>query len=71
MHLNKILTVPVRDIRLLRVLDLLLPHLDDDAALPILLEEPLRDQTPAPDDCGKESDNNYKLVTIIMSLKYM
>ena len=58
MALNKILTVPVSDVGLLRVLELLLPLLDDDAALLVLLEEPLRDQAPAPDHCGDESDNN-------------
>ena len=41
--------MPVSDVGLLRLLDLFLPLLDDDAALLVLLEEPLRDQIPAPD----------------------
>ena len=58
MTLQKSRTVPVSDVGLLRVLDLLLPLLDDDAALLVLLEKSLRDQSPAPDHCGDDSDNN-------------
>ena len=41
--------MPVSDVGLLRLLDLFLPLLDDDAALLVLLEKSLRDQIPAPD----------------------
>ena len=50
--------MPVSDVGLLGVLELLLPLLDDDAALLVLFEKSLRDQIPAPDHCGDDSDYN-------------
>ena len=41
-------TVPVSDVRFLFFF---LSLLHDDSALLVFLEKPLRDQTPAPDDC--------------------